>query len=978
MDVADAAACQNMELFEAGPDQIADFDAAGMGESQVHVGQVGIRCIHCSPPTVYTTLYPDSLDSLPNAIRMLSDRHLSRCTFVHPEVRQLAEKAANIRLRKQDGDDRQSVEDGTKDTTMNEYCAHLARSAGLSDRQPPKSGVSFRIPNVAIEDPVRQGHGPGPDSYRHMHGTPGGQYPMAGPPAQPLGTAHESIAATPLARRSKTEHERGYPPPHPQGPPLYGYPHGAERDGYPAFQHQQGGMYNAGSPPHDSHPQHQELAGAVAGPGAHTPTVGAAVEQPHEQKPIQEHGRVHESPHTTAPAAVGYNHHSPYEPPQSNFPYYQDTNGSWVCRYCATIPPQYREHGAIWSPPDHSPPPTHIIDQHLSLCSSYNQAIPPAPGYHYPGYANGASPPHPHPSHYEYPPYHFGHYNSQPMYYHPHHGSGHLPGWNPDDVSHHVPGTTHPDFAYPPQAQDPAYSYPPHLHEQQHGMAHGPPATAAATAAALQRPQETNGDLHQNQHQHLSSPPGRIAASTLPPSTIADTTDITIKESIATLSAAHKQYTSVRPPTADQDQLVLDEDKALLTDYFFHLIRQLKLCRFSEADRKTRGGKRENIAVGYGGLQCIHCSEAPTARKFFWSNVDRLANSFAEIPGHILKCRRCPNELKSALAELKRKHPEQMARLARGSQKVFFRRMWRRLHPEDSVGKGPTKSLATPKKSSTSSPSTPQRTTPQTSSTSRGDGNTRDNGFRGTKIPVDSPGTSGDENAIVVERSSLEAAKALAASSGISTPPSPSSRVRLAIPEDKEWLSDMDCFIRGNLEVFCATEDDVEVAQQDRKYPVLIGQVGIRCIHCALTNNGTGARGPAVSFPYSINGIYESVREFQRLHLDSCTNLPKGVKSRLLGFRGCSSLSSVLRKYYILAARGLGMHDTPEGIRSGAEPIAVGPSAAAAFATADSGPVGLPSVVYPDDETNNTIGGDKKRPRMDQSSLTEPSPKRSK
>jgi len=200
---------------------------------------------------------------------------------------------------------------------------------------------------------------------------------------------------------------------------------------------------------------------------------------------------------------------------------------------------------------------------------------------------------------------------------------------------------------------------------------------------------------------------------------------------------------------------------------------------------------------------------------------------------------------------------------------------------------------------------------------------------------------SSEDNGLL-ERSTFDAAKALAASSGLSTPPSPSSRILLAIPEDKEWLSDMDCFIRRNLEAFCATEDDVDMAQQDRKYPVLVGQVGIRCIHCALSKNGLGARGSAVSFPFSINGIYESVREFQRLHLETCPNLPKKVKSKLDGFKGSASLSSVLRKYYVLAAKGLGMQDTQGGIRSGAKPIPVGPSAASAFASSDSIPGAIP------------------------------------
>jgi 5-methylcytosine-specific restriction endonuclease McrA len=155
-----------------------------------------------------------------------------------------------------------------------------------------------------------------------------------------------------------------------------------------------------------------------------------------------------------------------------------------------------------------------------------------------------------------------------------------------------------------------------------------------------------------------------------------EATEASIRQAIDFLASLDEE-------NPDEGQLVLPDDKLLLTDYFFYLNKQLKECRFTEKDRKTRGGKREKIELGFGGLQCRHCAGTSGSRKFFWSDVDRLANSFAEIPGHILKCRKCPDEVKNALTELKLKHPEQMARLPRGSQKVFFRRMWKRLHRQD-------------------------------------------------------------------------------------------------------------------------------------------------------------------------------------------------------------------------------------------------------------------------------------------------------
>ncbi len=64
----------------------------------------------------------------------------------------------------------------------------------------------------------------------------------------------------------------------------------------------------------------------------------------------------------------------------------------------------------------------------------------------------------------------------------------------------------------------------------------------------------------------------------------------------------------------------------------------------------------KNINIGYNGLHYIHCIEAPPERKFFWSTVDRLANSFTEIPSR----KHCPDKVKDSLLALKGRHPDQI------------------------------------------------------------------------------------------------------------------------------------------------------------------------------------------------------------------------------------------------------------------------------------------------------------------------------
>lgn len=363
----------------------------------------------------------------------------------------------------------------------------------------------------------------------------------------------------------------------------------------------------------------------------------------------------------------------------------------------------------------------------------------------------------------------------------------------------------------------------------------------------------------------------------------------------------------------ESSRLVVDEDRLLLTDYFFFLMKQLRLVRFTESDRRTRGGKRENIKVGYGGLECVHCAiEGKNARKFFWSDVDRLANSFAEIPAHVIKCRRCPEDIKDALLELKKTHKEQMSRLPRGSQKVFFRRMWRRLHDDD------------PKAIELNRNALPG----SQNSSIKGNQTTLTVNVSSKNDSPDKTESSSDESVLPIVRPGPEAVTALKQASNQEGPRSPSSRVLLAMPEDKEWLSDTDCFIRRQIEVFSASKDDVKVATKERKFHVKEGQVGIRCVHCAIAG---AACMSAVAYPSAMNGIYESVREFQRLHLENCKNLPCSVKTELSKMQGAASLSSVLRTYYVLSAHALGLQDTPEGIRTGGKVTPIGSFSTVAF-----------------------------------------------
>jgi len=521
----------------------------------------------------------------------------------------------------------------------------------------------------------------------------------------------------------------------------------------------------------------------------------------------------------------------------------------------------------------------------------------------------------------------------------------------------------------------------------------GRPPIAPTAAAASKKPQRRGA----------RAPPPTQKELPLPPGVNGTGSDASIQAAISYL--VQQESTRRLPPPKDpQIELVSSDDRLLLTDYFNHLIRQLRLVRFSEADRKTRGGKREKVALGYGGLECVHCIGQPGARKFFWSNVDRLSNSFAEIPGHILKCNYCVPEIKAALLELKLRHAKQMSQMPRGSQKVFFRRVWRRIHDDDpspsSVSLAPTlpalnAAAATCAASTVGMASTAIGSVGRknTKSDMRGAGTTSSTPVRGNDVSPNSMERSATKSLASLAKggSALRTPKSTRVTSGANVVLNPSiiigphahllgtdafidaepscgtckhgaealahaaaaqstgeyhslPMVMLAISEDKEWLSDHDCFVRRNVEVFAAEEKDVLTAAADRKVCISVGQVGIRCLHCAVavsrySGGRRGARGTAVAYPHSISSIYECVKDFHRNHLvNNCPHLPPEVKSKTSELKGtmATSLSSVLRRYYVMAAKALGMVDTAkEGIRAGGISIPLGSSAEQEYALAE-------------------------------------------
>lgn len=144
----------------------------------------------------------------------------------------------------------------------------------------------------------------------------------------------------------------------------------------------------------------------------------------------------------------------------------------------------------------------------------------------------------------------------------------------------------------------------------------------------------------------------------------------------------------------------------------------------------------------------------------------------------------------------------------------------------------------------------------------------------------------------------------------------------LSQPEDSLYLNPLHCFVRKNIECFVATAKDIAAPCPGRKYSIIKGQVGLRCIHCrnVYSRNRTKR---AVCYPSSVSRVYHCVSDMKFDHFSTCKYLPmeerevfdqlkascaSKKRGKKIGVGSCNTA-----RYYRDSAAKLGMVDGPQG-----------------------------------------------------------------
>ena len=175
----------------------------------------------------------------------------------------------------------------------------------------------------------------------------------------------------------------------------------------------------------------------------------------------------------------------------------------------------------------------------------------------------------------------------------------------------------------------------------------------------------------------------------IPSSPIINTSNDKVNTILTTITTTNKQENNNNQQEEDKSLLlVTPSDEKDIPKYVYYLIQQVQKCYFTENDRFIA---RSKATKGYPGFQCKYCSGHAGLGKYFPTSSKSLStNSTSQnIHGHLMKCRKCPDNVKEKLEYLKNEKQQQQTSgnnnnkknlLVPGWRRNFFDKVWSRLH----------------------------------------------------------------------------------------------------------------------------------------------------------------------------------------------------------------------------------------------------------------------------------------------------------
>jgi hypothetical protein len=376
--------------------------------------------------------------------------------------------------------------------------------------------------------------------------------------------------------------------------------------------------------------------------------------------------------------------------------------------------------------------------------------------------------------------------------------------------------------------------------------------------------------------------------------------------------------------------LAQPEDKISLSETLCTIRENIEVFTATKTDVEAPApGRKHPVSVGQVGLRCIHCrhttksSDRVKRAVCYPSSIKRIYRTVIDMKlDHFAHCRFVPKSLKSRLEELKAINTR-----STGTTMQYFVRAAAKMGMVDGtsgVRLAEADSNVQPKCSPPPAVEIPRalKLSPGSSPNSPP--------IKALDFPTESSDISthspiADKSIHRNDSDNSEFSSAVGSEDSVIEGDSLQifmGKTTLALPEDKMALSQLRCFLRENVYAFAASDEDIAV-RTPTTFSVVVGQVGIGCVHChSLPAKERSNR--AVCFPFAINRIYQSVADIQRFHLGECKMVPMEIREKFQLLQSASSKGSkglATRQYWITSAKKLGLADTTKGIRFIRDPL---------------------------------------------------------
>ena len=132
--------------------------------------------------------------------------------------------------------------------------------------------------------------------------------------------------------------------------------------------------------------------------------------------------------------------------------------------------------------------------------------------------------------------------------------------------------------------------------------------------------------------------------------------------------------------------------------------------------------------------------------------------------------------------------------------------------------------------------------------------------------------------------------------------------ISLFLDFDRETLTEYQCLLRQQIELFEAGPEEILANAHGRYSHILLGQVGIRCRHCANVPLVNRSRGFAY-FSKSVDGLYQVAQNMSKHFCQTCRFIPPNVQNRLATLQQMNRRAAGGKEYWGEALRVLGVYE---------------------------------------------------------------------